>query len=106
MECQVDTGFKYRGHFSTTKGGFKCQAWNVDFPHNTQNKGGKAHFLLTRAVGVPVSRRLGWRLAITLVAMINNILFFPPSFTFLIDGVLGLKTYLAKVDRSAQNPRG
>ena len=79
MECQVDTGFKYRGHFSTTKGGFKCQAWNVDFPHNTQNIGGKAPFLLVRAFGIPVGRRSGYRLALPLVATINDILFFLPS---------------------------
>ena len=61
---------------------------------------------LARAVGIPVGQRPGGGLATTLVATINNILFFPPSSTFLKDGVLGLKTYLAKVDRSAQNPTG
>ena len=51
---------------------------------------------LARACGVPVSRRSGGRLAMTLVATINVILFFSFFFfflssTFLIEGVLGSK---------------
>ena len=57
--------------------------------------------LLARAAGVPVSRRLGGQLATTLVATLNNNIFFfsslfsvfPffPSSTFLIEEVLGSK---------------
>ena len=49
---------------------------------------------MARACGVPVGRRSGSRLATTLVATINVIiffLFFPPSSNFLIEGVLRSK---------------
>ena len=53
---------------------------------------------LARACGVPVGRCSGGRLAMTLVATINVIIFsflfsffFSPSSTFLIEGVLGSK---------------
>ena len=46
----------------------------------------------------------------TLVATINVIIFsffpFSPSSTFLIERVLGAKTYLAKIDGSVQKPMG
>ena len=40
LVCQKDTGYKYRGNISVTKGGIKCQAWDADTPHNTNNIGG------------------------------------------------------------------
>ena len=67
--------------------------------------------MLSWAVGVPVALRSGGRLATTLVAAINNIILLPffsyvASSTFLIEGVLGSKTYFAKVDGSAHKPKG
>ena len=65
--------------------------------------------LLARAIGVPVDRRLGVQLATTLIATINVIISPPPYFfhfwreraafqrSAFIEGVLGSKTYLAKV---------
>ena len=49
---------------------------------------------LARVCGVPVCRRLGSRLATTLVATKNDIIyfFFFLSSTFLTEGVLGSKT--------------
>ena len=58
--------------------------------------------VLARAVGVPVSRRSGGRLATTLVATINviiSLIFFPifsPSRPFLIEGVLGSKNLFSE----------
>ena len=57
-------------------------------------------FILARACGVPVGRRSGGRLAMTLVA-INYIIFFllvffPPSSTFLIEGGLGSKNFFSE----------
>ena len=43
MVCQEDYGFKYRGTLSETKGGIECQAWNLDYPHNTNKIGSKAY---------------------------------------------------------------
>ena len=70
--------------------------------------------LLTQAVGVPVGQRLGGRLATTLVATKKRLyflfflLFFIPFFfsviTFSHRRSARIKTYLAKVDGSAQNP--
>ena len=59
---------------------------------------------LARACGVPVGRRSGGRLAMTLVATINVIIFFflfflffsSPSSTFLIEGVLGSKNLFSE----------
>ena len=54
--------------------------------------GGEETVLLARACGVPVGRRSGGRLATTLVATKNIIIFFSPfslSRPFLIEGVLG-----------------
>ena len=44
--------------------------------------------ILARAVGIPVGRHSGDQLATTLVATINNIIFFSPLSNFLIEGVL------------------
>ena len=59
---------------------------------------------------VPVSWRLGGRLAMTLVATINDVIFFFLSFLrhLLFSQKEGSdqKTYFAKVDRSSQKPRG
>ena len=55
--------------------------------------------ILARAVGVPVGRRSGGRLATTLVATKNVIIFFffsPPSLPFLIEGVLGSKNLFSE----------
>ena len=64
--------------------------------------------LLARACGVPVGRRSGGRLAMTLVATINLIIFFflffflffsffsSPSSTFLIEEVLGSKNLFSE----------
>ena len=56
--------------------------------------------LLAQVVRVPGGRSSGSRLATTLVGNIIDIIFFycffpTPSSTFLIEGVLGSKTYLA-----------
>ena len=58
---------------------------------------------LARAVNVPVGRRSGGRLAMILVATINDIIFsflffffLFPSSTFLIEGVLGSKNLLSE----------
>ena len=40
LACQIDNGFKYRGTVHVTVGGIECQAWDEDFPHNTNNIGG------------------------------------------------------------------
>ena len=71
-------------------------------------------WLLAQAVRGPVCLCLGGRLAMTLVATISKLIFshFPHPIsllsTFLIEGLLGSKTYLAKVDESesAQKSRG
>ena len=67
------------------------------------------YILLARACGVPVGRRSGGRLATTLVATINvvifsfsflfsffSFLFSSPSSTFLIEGVLGSKNLFSE----------
>ena len=58
--------------------------------------------ILAQAVGVPVDRRSGGRLATTLVATIFIIIFFPrffsPSSPFLIEGVLGSKNLFSESD--------
>ena len=53
---------------------------------------------LARAVGVPVSRHSGCRLATTLVARINVIIFFLrcDHSHFLIEGVLGSKNLFSE----------
>ena len=70
------------------------------------------HMNLARAVGVPVGRCSGGRLATTLVATINDVIF---SFSFFLLSVFFFshrrsarlkKTYFAKVDGSAQKPGG
>ena len=59
-------------------------------------------YQLARACGIPVGRRLGGRLAMTLVATINIILFhffnlfFSPSRPFLKEEVLGLKNLFSE----------
>ena len=61
---------------------------------------------LAQEVGVPVSLRLGGRLAMTLVATIKDIIFSfflfssCPSSTLLIEGVLESKTYLARAPKN------
>ena len=61
--------------------------------------------ILAQVVGVPVDRRSGGWMATTIVATINIIIFFlfslfprffPPSFTFLIEGVLGSKNLVCE----------
>ena len=52
------------------------------------------NFFVAQAAGIPVDQRSGGRLATTLVATKDIFIFFFQ------------KTYLAKVDGSAQNPRG
>ena len=60
------------------------------------------YLILAGACGVPVGRRSSGRLAATLVATINVIIFFSflfffsPSSTFLIEGVLGSKNLFSK----------
>ena len=54
-------------------------------------------FILTRAVGVSIGRPSGGRLATTLVATINIVFSpFPPSSTFLIEGVFVSKKLFGK----------
>ena len=65
--------------------------------------------MLARVVGVPVGQRSGGPLATPLVVTLNIIFFqffISPPRLFLLEGVLGSKTYLAKVDGIAQKPRG
>ena len=68
---------------------------------------------LARACGVPVGRRSGGRLAMTLVATINILIFHfippffrSPSLPFLIERVLGSKNLFSKSWGSAQKPKG
>ena len=55
MNCQIDNGINYRGYTSTTMGNFKCQAWDVDFPHETNRIGGMAHSCLTLFIIVSIT---------------------------------------------------
>ena len=55
MNCQVDNGINYRGYTSTTMGNFKCQAWDVDFPHETNRIGGMGYSCLTFFIIVSIT---------------------------------------------------
>ena len=77
--------------------GQTCIVFNLGRSFYMSAAGGLSYTLLARACGVPVGRRSGGRLAMTLVAIINVIIFFflfSPSSTFLIEGVLGSKNLL------------
>ena len=86
----------------------RCRFWtgNIYVWHLRGRHKPVRNSMMARAVGVPVGQRLGGRLVMTLVAIINDIIFtfsfFSSSSTFLIEGVLGSKNLFSKSWRERQ----